>query len=102
MAKPVVKEDQLLSDRRVVEEIQRHCWIESEKLGYDIGFDQAKVEWLQKFSKAWLTYHMPDAGEKAAKTTKAAKTAKPTTAKAQKSKAKTTTAKKRRAKSYFK
>jgi len=95
MAKPVVKEDQLLSDRRVVEEIQRHCWIESEKVGYNIGFDQAKVDWLAKFSKAWMTYHMPDAG----KVAKSSKTAKPAQ-KAKTTKAKTTAAKKRRAKSY--
>ncbi len=94
MAKPEVNEEQLLSDRRVVEEIQRHCWIESEKAGYDIGFDQAKVDWLAKFSKAWMTYHMPDTAKKADRTA---------APKAQKSKAKpkSTAARKRRAKSYI-
>ncbi len=51
----------LLKDRRVVEEISRHMWIESERAGYDIGFDQAAEDWLKKFSKAWINYHMPKA-----------------------------------------
>ena len=50
----------LLRDKRVVEEIQRHLWIESEKAGHDIGFDNAAQEWLKKFSKAWIDYHMPN------------------------------------------
>jgi hypothetical protein len=52
-------EKKLLKDKRVVEEIHRHLWIESEKAGYDIGFDKAKEDWLKNFSKAWLDYHMP-------------------------------------------
>jgi len=51
----------LLSDRRVVEEIRRHLWIESEKAGKDIGFDKAKEDWLKNFSRAWMQYHLPDA-----------------------------------------
>jgi hypothetical protein len=66
-------EKQLLADRRVVAEIQRHLWIESEKAGFDIGFDKAKEDWLKNFSRAWMQYHFPDvlrpekndAGEKA-------------------------------------
>ncbi len=50
---------ELLKDRRVVEEINRHLWIESERSGYDVGFDQAAQDWLSKFSKAWMDYHMP-------------------------------------------
>ena len=49
----------LLSDRRVVEEINRHLWIESEKAGRDIGFDNAAEYWLKRFSKTWMDYHMP-------------------------------------------
>ncbi len=49
----------ILSDKRVVEEIRRHLWIESEKAGYDIGFEKAKQDWLENFSKAWMSYHMP-------------------------------------------
>ena len=50
---------ELLKDRRVVEEINRHLWIESEKAGRDIGFDSAAKDWLEKFSKSWMSYHMP-------------------------------------------
>ena len=49
----------LLQDKRVVEEIHRHLWIESEKVGHDIGFDRAAEDWLKKFSKAWMDYHLP-------------------------------------------
>ena len=54
-----VTHKELLKDRRVVEEINRHLWIESEKAGYDIGFDKAASDWLEHFSKAWMQYHMP-------------------------------------------
>ena len=50
----------LLKDQRVVAEIQRHLWIESEKAGRNIGFEKAKEDWLKKFSKAWMSYNMPD------------------------------------------
>ena len=49
----------LLKDRRVVDEINRHLWIESERAGYDIGFDRAAGDWLIRFSSAWMTYHLP-------------------------------------------
>ncbi len=51
--------EKLLKDQRVIEEIKRHLWIESEKAGQDIGFEQAKEDWLKKFSKAWIDYNMP-------------------------------------------
>lgn len=49
----------LLKDKKVIEEINRHLWIESEKAGYDIGFEKAAEDWLDKFAKAWLDYHHP-------------------------------------------
>jgi hypothetical protein len=49
----------LLNDKKVVEEINRHRWIESEKAGGDIGFERASSDWLERFSKAWMDYHMP-------------------------------------------
>ena len=52
-----VKNANLLKDKRVVEEINRHLWIESEKAGKDIGFENAAVDWLEKFSKTWMNYH---------------------------------------------
>ena len=33
------------------EEIDRHKWIESEKAGYDIGFDRAMFEWIRYYKK---------------------------------------------------
>jgi hypothetical protein len=54
-----LKNAHLLKDRKVVEEINRHLWIESEKAGHDIGFDQAAADWLKNFSKAWMDYHVP-------------------------------------------
>jgi hypothetical protein len=49
----------LLKDKRVVNEIHRHLWIESEKVGEDKGLEWAKADWLEKFSKAWMEYHVP-------------------------------------------
>ncbi|MBI3617121.1 MAG: hypothetical protein HY210_02750 [Candidatus Omnitrophica bacterium] len=49
----------LLNNKKVVEEINRHRWIESEKAGRDIGFERASTDWLERFSQAWMHYHMP-------------------------------------------
>ena len=55
-----IDEKELLSIPEVVEEIKRHLWIESEKAGYDIGFETAAKDWIKRFAKAWLEYHMPN------------------------------------------
>ena len=34
-------------------EILRHKWIESEKVGYDIGFERALMDWIVKYRSAW-------------------------------------------------
>ncbi|MBF0531842.1 MAG: hypothetical protein HQL23_01970 [Candidatus Omnitrophica bacterium] len=49
----------LLRNRAVLDEIARHQWIESEKAGKDIGFDNAAADWLERFSKDWMNYHLP-------------------------------------------
>ena len=49
----------LLENKEVIEEINRHLWIESEKAGYDIGFDKAAEDWLTRYSAEWLKYHQP-------------------------------------------
>src|SRR6266478_8939994 len=36
------------------EEILCHKWIESEKAGYDIGFERALIDWTLKYRAAWL------------------------------------------------
>jgi hypothetical protein len=35
------------------EEILKHKWIESEKAGYDIGFERALTEWILKHRTTW-------------------------------------------------
>jgi hypothetical protein len=35
------------------EEILRHKWIESEKAGRDIGFEQALTDWIIKHRASW-------------------------------------------------
>lgn len=36
------------------EEIMKHKWIESEKQGYDIGFEKALTSWVMHHQKGWL------------------------------------------------
>jgi len=35
------------------EEILRHKWLESEKAGYDIGFERALLDWIMKHRTNW-------------------------------------------------
>ena len=35
------------------EEILRHKWIESEKVGHDIGFERALLDWVVKHRTGW-------------------------------------------------
>lgn len=35
------------------EEILKHKWLESEKAGYDIGFERALTDWIIKHRAAW-------------------------------------------------
>jgi hypothetical protein len=36
------------------EEILKHKWIESEKAGHDIGFEQALMDWIIRHRSEWL------------------------------------------------
>ena len=47
----------LLRNRRVIEEINRHKWLESEIAGYDIGFEAAAEDWLKNHAAVWIAYH---------------------------------------------
>ncbi|OGX23740.1 MAG: hypothetical protein A2787_00645 [Omnitrophica WOR_2 bacterium RIFCSPHIGHO2_01_FULL_48_9] len=76
---------ELLKNRDVLEEIARHQWIESEKAGRDVGFDAAAEDWLKRFSKVWMDYHLP---EQKSKVSQSAEAVSPK-------------AKSRKAKSYF-
>jgi hypothetical protein len=35
------------------EEILKHKWLESEKLGQDIGFEKALLDWVTNHRAAW-------------------------------------------------
>lgn len=50
----------LLKDKEVIEEINKHLWIESQKAGYSIGIERATDEWLRFYAAGWLKYHKPD------------------------------------------
>jgi len=49
---------ELLKSKKVIEEINRHLWIESQKAGYSIGIERATDEWLRLYSEGWMKYHM--------------------------------------------
>ena len=51
---------ELLKDKRVTEEIHKHLWIESQKVGYNIGIERATDEWLRLYAEGWMRYHMPE------------------------------------------
>ena len=35
------------------EEILKHKWLESEKVGYDLGFEWALTDWIMKHRAKW-------------------------------------------------
>jgi len=37
-------------------EIEKHKWIESEKVGRDIGWEQATREWMNRHFAQWKSY----------------------------------------------
>lgn len=37
------------------EEILKHKWLESERLGHDIGFERALLDWIRKHRESWRT-----------------------------------------------
>ncbi len=51
------KIEKLLRDRRALQEIERYQWFESEKIGYDIDFEQAARDWLSQFSRDWIKHY---------------------------------------------
>lgn len=51
---------ELLQDKRVIEEINKHLWIESQKAGYSIGIERATEEWLRLYAVGWMKYNMPE------------------------------------------
>ncbi len=45
------------------EEILKHKWIESEKVGYDIGFEQALTDWIVKHRSKWRKGRLAQASQ---------------------------------------
>ncbi len=35
------------------DEILKHKWLESERLGYDVGFERALLDWIRKHRDGW-------------------------------------------------
>ena len=50
---------ELLKDKHVIEEINKHLWIESQKSGYSIGIERATDEWLRLYADGWVKYNSP-------------------------------------------
>ena len=42
------------------EEILKHKWIESEKVGADIGFEKALLDWIVKYRSSWRNKRMKE------------------------------------------
>lgn len=40
------------------EEILKHKWLESEKAGYDVGFEWALTDWIIKHRSKWRKWRM--------------------------------------------
>jgi len=51
--------------RSQYEEIAKYKWIESQKIGRDIGWERASQEWLQKHFPAWKRSRWNDAVQEA-------------------------------------
>ena len=49
----IVNHSELLKNEDVRKEIDRYKWIESEKAGYDIGFEKASRDWLNRYGETW-------------------------------------------------
>ena len=43
-------------------EILKHKWLESERLGYDIGFERALLDWIRKHRDSWRASRRAQAG----------------------------------------
>ena len=48
---------ELLKDREILNEINKHKWLASEKAGADIGFEKAAKEWINTYSKQYFAQH---------------------------------------------
>jgi len=44
------------------DEILKHKWIESEKAGYDIGFERALIDWTVHYRSGWRKWYRSQRG----------------------------------------
>ena len=47
----------LLQDKDIVSEINKYKWLESERLGQDIGFERASKEWINSYAEKYFIRH---------------------------------------------
>lgn len=47
-----------LTDELALLEIRKYKWIESEKLGHEMGFATAAYEWISKYGDFWKQIQM--------------------------------------------
>jgi len=52
-----IPSSELLKDKDILNEINRHKWLASEKAGADIGFERAAREWINNYSQTYLNQH---------------------------------------------
>lgn len=50
------------------EEILKHKWIESERLGHDVGFERALLDWIRKHRESWRASRRQKVAESSDKT----------------------------------
>ncbi len=50
------------------EEILKHKWLESERLGYDVGFERALLDWIRKHRESWRAARRQHSGAAGAAT----------------------------------
>lgn len=50
------------------EEILKHKWIESERLGHDVGFERALLDWIRKHRESWRASRRQSAAQSDDKT----------------------------------
>jgi hypothetical protein len=53
----LISSRELLRDPGVINEINRYKWIQSEKVGSDIGFERASRDWINSYSGTYLNHH---------------------------------------------
>ena len=53
----ISKDKKYLRKKNVIEESNRHKWLKSEIVGYDIGFEAAAEDWLKNHAAVWIAYH---------------------------------------------